>query len=1799
MSFPSQILSKPYLITSTDYQTLGTQINLVGVDDLQLKMENTKGYVSPRILNWVEPYEINGVKKSLFYTEVNSNIQVGDRVWIINGYYDSDSLIQKDKYKKGRDGYIVLYVDKCKIVLDIDYTGVVPYNNTDMIDDFIKVYKVSTREEFLNVSKQISTRGSKLSYKFNKNQNNMIFVDSNDDSLFGPVYTEKNTSYLYNGVLSPNNSYHIAGYGVNLGLTAAPGFFVKDDLKYWVNISKKLFYYGTFSAALGTHSNNRMKIMSGDFNYKGVDFKEGLVYEWYVGPTNSFWRVDKNYFQPIISKSNFRGGELLGTFNNGLFGIQEKRISWKGEGSFWNAGTILNVLWKKGNMDSKIYLLENYKSTFDANNNPYQKANSDNNGGYGYNYIIDSYLESSTIQNGNIFNTKIGDSNTNRTILEKHLKSITPTTNNKVVKAYFEDCNFSSLSIDNSTLIRTKINDTKVTNSKVINSQVYDSVIKDSTFISEKSIKIKAYDEWNISEYKYTNLLNIAGGSSTYSIIQLGSTPGLTPNSSTSHKLYKFYIDKKDYKKFKLGDFFYLNGIKINDNSTNIINFFDKKFRLGTWVEFIDDYTNAAINTDYSYPSESFYKRGVEYTAYISTPEENTYVLNSKRSYRSIPFITQFNIYPAIQNIQNISRYVQYTDLIYKNPNSNYYSIDIIVSIKDIVNRNIDVPNLDFNYLSSALNNSSFTQSTYLGNKIDISKAFIINSNFESGIFETSDWDSGYSINYSNDTNISSLTGSGIYRLSLDLVTKSLIAENTRYTSNKNETSFNVGDIVYLNSIDYKNGVNVKRMPDSYKVLSSTINTLILSEINTNVISGLTQGGYFTTNNSKNRYNYISKVKFEKSRIKSGIFKRSYFNQSLIKNDYYDSNDKDYNNLEKIKDLVISESIFSNSNNILSSATYLTSFFIGGSDRWHDGIIQNSFLNGMTFSKGVVKESRWENGVFTGGLFYNSRTFDGLPSSTYPNYFDNRLKSYYINGVLSATTSNNRFAWVDGVFTGGQFYKSDWENGLFKDGLFNYSKFYKGTFSGGNIGTVKNSIGDTVIYNGNVTYTTVDSATFYSKDPNYYGTSYSNINWYNGTFNNGVFGSFNDNIYVYTPKTYSTASTDVTALSPMSINQRQSNPSLFVNNNISPYTTGFVTSTVNSDLSDFIDVNLPFDIKVTVNIIHQYIGDLIINLKAPNGKIINLKNVYEGGSSDNLTNTIFSTDDNNPTLSQVPSLAGVGYSSLQAPFYNFKMTKSIGVGSYGTYSFLSNTDDKKSLLSTSSKLNGDWTLIVMDYLSGDTGVLTGWSLQFDYKIISSTGRYENRATWYNGVFNGGQFIDLAKWKDGTFNGGKFLSSYGFTYSGLYFNNSIDILDYTWEKGTFNDGEFGRGELGDNSTWYSGTFNGGTFKGRLWNNGLFTNGSFIGSSTYSAIGGLNIDTYESNASKFTDSYTQSFYGLWIDGVVSKDKDKYIKDVKFYYKNNKISKNYTTTNFENVLWLSGTFSNEKGTFKNSIWASGTFDNGIFKNSSFNPYIRRGKTNLVDSTIDFPRKLEPSEYSFTPNFNNPITNISTNSNGGEFKDRSVWNNGDLIESEFYMSKWNGGNFISGTAYGMIFLNGISKFMNAYNVIWEGGIWKNGNWRGSEFEYNGGFIKSDGTTNNLIYNIVRRGFRNYGLNTSILPDFISSGITASLAFTSSSSYNPSQYAENELHIWNLFGFYNQTIESISVNDATNISFDISDEETSTSTFDETLPVPQIWPQDDQPATAWDIPGDNSGVYSNNDTPAAQSSLSSNFAQF
>ena len=42
------------------------------------------------------------------------------------------------------------------------------------------------------------------------------------------------------------------------------------------------------------------------------------------------------------------------------------------------------------------------------------------------------------------------------------------------------------------------------------------------------------------------------------------------------------------------------------------------------------------------------------------------------------------------------------------------------------------------------------------------------------------------------------------------------------------------------------------------------------------------------------------------------------------------------------------------------------------------------------------------------------------------------------------------------------------------------------------------------------------------------------------------------------------------------------------------------------------------------------------------------------------------------------------------------------------------------------------------------------------------------------------------------------------------------------------------------------------------------------------------------------------------------------------------------------------------------------------------------------------------------------------------------------------------------MVWHNGTSNYMNAYNVFWGDGTWRNGNWFGSHIDYNGA-ITSD----------------------------------------------------------------------------------------------------------------------------------------------
>src|SRR6476620_11225594 len=127
-----KVITKPYLLTTEELNNIGNGINLVGYDFIKSLPDPIDESIvnfkygnpsSPRLLNWVEPYDIAGTNYTLFYSEVNTGLKVGDKVFIINGAYDSNNLISIDKYKKGRDGYKVLFIDECKVVLDIPFVG--------------------------------------------------------------------------------------------------------------------------------------------------------------------------------------------------------------------------------------------------------------------------------------------------------------------------------------------------------------------------------------------------------------------------------------------------------------------------------------------------------------------------------------------------------------------------------------------------------------------------------------------------------------------------------------------------------------------------------------------------------------------------------------------------------------------------------------------------------------------------------------------------------------------------------------------------------------------------------------------------------------------------------------------------------------------------------------------------------------------------------------------------------------------------------------------------------------------------------------------------------------------------------------------------------------------------------------------------------------------------------------------------------------------------------------------------------------------------------------------------------------------------------------------------------------------------------------------------------------------------------------------------------------------------------------------------------------------------------------------
>jgi hypothetical protein len=1354
----SIISKKPLLISKADLIGLGKNKKLVGYNPLQDLVSDAGKSFSPRIINWVEPYEINGIDKSLFYTEVNSGLKVGDRVFILNGNYDSDSLIISNKYKKGRDGYKVLFVDNCQIVLDIDYTGVLPYLE-ESIDKFIKVYYIKNVQDFLHANRHATTGSAEFDYKFNYYQNNIAFIDQD--------YTTTTS------------------WGRNGGIIGSPGFFVKSGItQSWTNISNDLINSGSYSYALSPiYSNNdRIKIMESDFTYNGKTFQEGFVYKWNVGPTQSEWIVDVKYSKPLITKGNFRDGNFNGFWNTGLFGSQNKQIKWEGKTSTWKSGTLLNTNWIKGTYEALYTLPESYYSGLNDDGFPYQKLNTPNNSGRSFNFIIDSIIEQSTINNGTIINSIIGTSSATYSVVENYLMNYTTPYPNLIKKAYFEDCNFNNAYISNSELKNIKTNNSKFENVKSVNSYFRNSVFINSNYNSDNIIKILGYDELNATEYPSIG--------STFSIG--GSYASL---NDVSQKVYKFYINESGYNRLKTGDKLYIKGIKLNNSSKEILNLFDKKLRLGSWTEYIDDYN---IYTN------KFFKRGIDVSAFLSSPLENSYLFESVRK--------------PIDPLNTTSPDTYHTSVYSANPNSNLYSIDIWMSIYDINDEVLLPSSPGLNGMTSPTPNRPFlkeylnintsweypTKYDYisatgsgpvkLGNIVDVTNAYIVDADFESGIFENSNWNSGYHINSQTDLNItdSSATSSlndGVYNLSFTS-SNSLLATSL-YNQFHQETEYPlfVGEVVFLDGVDFNDGTTITRLPDAYKVVSNNLlGVYKLEELVTgtvSIISSLTQStGTFSTTNAGNRYGYIKSLKFNKSKIKSGIFRRPYITNSIIENDSYDSLDKDFSDIPKLRNLVVTDSLFTNKSNRLSSATYLYSSFLSGSDSWNNGIIQNSIWVNGTFSSGVIKESSWLDGVFTGGQFYGSRSFNDNATSDYQYYDTNRIRTYYKNGytygspytVVVGTTSNDRYSWRGGVFLNGLFSKSDWESGTFSGGQFFNSKWYDGIFENGTLGSNQLSTSDTIFYNGTFSYVTVENALIYASDTSHSGMSSSTIVWKNGVFNNGIFST--DYQQSALNSTSNTATWENGLFNGgQFVSMAKWKSGTFNNGKFtSAYGWSQSSSTLQSDYS------------------------------WESGKF----NGGEFGNANGLSNSTWYTGEFNNGVfkgrvwNDGIFLYGEFQGSGDSPVSGLTCGNASDFVNAYTYSYWGHWR------------NGIFT-DVKDKFITDIKLYTKIKKSMDVETRGARAKFKN-ALWESGTFShpsGEMFSSV--WLDGSFESGKFKSSSFNPYvkRGGSLQPSFNLNDDTcyWENGQLEDSDFYI------SRWKNGTFTIGTATGMIWENGV--------------------------------------------------------------------------------------------------------------------------------------------------------------------------------------------------------------------------------------------------------------------------------------------------------------------------------------------------------------------------------------------
>ena len=504
-------------------------------------------------------------------------------------------------------------------------------------------------------------------------------------------------------------------------------------------------------------------------------------------------------------------------------------------------------------------------------------------------------------------------------------------------------------------------------------------------------------------------------------------------------------------------------------------------------------------------------------------------------------------------------------------------------------------------------------------------------------------------------------------------------------------------------------------------------------------------------------------------------------------------------NSKNIKDMKLSVEVDSNTEDNTKSIWYTGRWYDG---TWNDGTWLGGRFYGGTWNKGlwyngIWNDGIWNDGKFNGGIWvkgdWNSGVFntDNEPAywidgNWYGGDFENGI---WYNGIFEQRYSASRFGtnsynsrtatWNGGIFSGGSFYSKldmvadvstthkysiwktgTWTGGDFYGGIAYNMDFKSGTWHGGILEDIE-IIG---LNETNNSFTLNGIFRFNIGDDIYVTDKFDN----NGL---NIFGSILD------PKKYTILKCDIDDINKVTEIYIDYNISLtnflglfksdvkegvllnsvYGNSNTS---TGYSGSLVEYFYTDEILSNVN-NVRVCINLetnpgLTQSLSHLLINLKAPNGNIINIKQLGDGYSDIYLQNTVFSG---------IPSTDF----TLGSPLYNGVFQFSGATGATGFGGYIVNTSDVGDLFINTTK--GYWEVYIKTFDGLDVKV-NSLKLEFCYsdrigsqlnnsikngfdtglRVVSNFNNVNwKTGIWTNGIFESGLY-ETGIWYDGIFKG---------------------------------------------------------------------------------------------------------------------------------------------------------------------------------------------------------------------------------------------------------------------------------------------------------------------------------------------------------------------------------------------------------------------------------------------------------------